>query len=345
MDRTVTITVVSCDGVVAKRYESKTKKKLKNRQVSKSPTSLVASFIRGNSFQTHVPSMPMEQLDTLYMKPGKTKAIPQPLVRWHGTDGMDAEKGGDATVDKELSTLRFTRRFLQYTGTLLPEIFPLNLSLSSGGKLIPMGKAEIIVTGNEKGDSYIDVPITTTIKKVGVSNPIKKSSDHIPMVKVKGDDLQFGLKGDSVLRVILSVTDVQEQDVINDVQEDAYVHQETEDVTTDDTTLDELDDNYGSFLVFLNEESDDHDYASDLSYESDRLANADDVNKAADPHSTGELPTLQLIDEEEVSEDEEKATDVCCLWERLVSSLVSKPAALVETASVVREETHGNVEA
>ena len=348
MDRTVTITVVSCDGVVAKRNESKTKKKLKNRQVTKSSTSLVASFIQNvgdNSFLTHVPSTPMEQLDTLYMKPGRANAIPQPHVRWHG-NGMDAEKGGDATVGKELSTLRFTRRFLHYTGRLLPETFPLNLSLSSGGKLIPMGKAEIIITGNEKGDSYIDVPISSTIKKAGVSNPMKKSSkNHIPMVRVKGDDLQFGLKGDSILRVIVSVTDAQEQDVINHVQEDAYVHQDTEEVTTDDTTFDEPDDNYGSFLEFLSEESDAHAYASDLSYESDRLVNADDVNKVEDPHPTGELPTLQLIDEGEVSEDEEKANeaDVCCLWERFVSTLVSKPAALVVTASVEREESHGNV--
>ena len=371
LERAVSITVLSCDGVVAKRYESKTKKKLgwnnPNRQAMKTPTSLVVSFSQnlsaGNSFLTHVPSMPMEHLDTSCMKSGKAKdTIPQPLVRWHG---MDAGKG-DETVGKELSTLRFIRRFrpkavkdtASSTTRLLPESFPLNLSLSRSGKLITLGKAEIIITGDEKEDSYIDVPISSTIKKVGVSNPIKKSSskDHIPMVRVKGDDLQFGLKGDSILRVLVSVTDVQEQDVINDIQEDAYLHQDTEEVTTDDEECEvndvtvELVDNYGSFLEFLSGDSDVQADATrkqgpDLSYENDGLANVDDESKVGDPHQTGEVPTLQPIEESDVDEGEEKATDACCFWDRLLSSLVSKPAALVETSNLEREENQGNAEA
>ena len=366
LDRAVSITVLSCDGVVAKRYESKTKKKLgwnnPNRQVLKSPTSLVVSFSQnlsaGNSILTHVPSMPMEHLDTSC----KAKATPQPLVHWHG---MDVGKGGDETVGKELPTLRFTRRFrpkavkdaVSSTRMLLPETFPLILSLSRCGKLITLGKAEIIITGDEKEDSYIDVPISSTIKKIGMSSPIKKSSskDHIPMVTVKGDVLQFGLKGDSILRVLVSVTDVQEKDVIKDVQEDAYLQQDTEEVTTDDDDIEvndvtvEPDENYGSFLEFLSEDSDVHadatrEQGSDLSYENDGLANVDDESKVDDPHPTGELPTLQLIEESDVDQDEVQATDACCFWGRLLSSFVAKPVVLVTTTDLERQGNQGNVE-
>ncbi len=265
-DRAVTITVLSCDGVVAKKYESKTK--WKNRQVMKStPTSLAASFSQnlsaGDSFLTHVPSMPMEHLDTSCVKPGKAKPIPQPVVRW---PGMDVDEGGDETVGKELSTLRFTRMFrrdtddnVSSTTKLLPETFSIKLSLSRSGKLISLGRADVVVTsGEEKEDSYIDVPISSTIKKTGVSSPIKKSSkNRIPMVRIKGDDMQFGLKGDSTLRVLVSVTDVQEQDGINDVQGNEILRTDTEDVTTDDDECEvndvtfDLDDKYESFLEFL----------------------------------------------------------------------------------------------
>lgn len=298
LDRAVTITVLSCDGVVAKRYESKTKK-WKNRQVTKSPTSLAASFsqnlLAGDSFLTHVPSLPMENLDTSFIKPGKAKPIPQPAVRW---PSMHVEEGGDETVGKELSTLRFTRRFRQEVDNdnvssptrLLPETFSIKLSLSRSGKLISLGRADVVITsGEEKGVSYIDAPVSSTIKKVGVSSPIKRSSkNRIPMVRIKGDDMQFGLTGDSTLRVLVSVADVQEQDGISGVQGNEIVRVDTEDVTTDDDECEvndvtfELDDKYKSFLEFLNRD--------------------------------GETGTLQLdegkVDKADVDEDEEKSTDV-----------------------------------
>eukprot|EP00984_Skeletonema_dohrnii_P001852 scaffold618_cov130-Skeletonema_dohrnii-CCMP3373.AAC.3 len=105
----VTITVLGCSGVVAKRYDSKNLV-WKNRQVTKTTASIVASFSQhisaGNSFLTHMPSMPMEHLDASSIT---IKPIPQPIVHWPSV-GVCSE-GGDETQCQALSTLRFTRRF------------------------------------------------------------------------------------------------------------------------------------------------------------------------------------------------------------------------------------------
>ena len=338
LDRTVTITVLSCDGVVAKRYESKTKK-WKNRQVTKSPTSLAASFSQnlsaGDSFLTHVPSMPMEHLDTSCMKPGKAKSIPQPIVSW---PSMDVGEGGDGdeAVCKDLSTLRFTRTFrpdvdndnASSTTNLLPETISIKLSLSRKGKLISLGRADVvIISGEEKGDSYIDVPVSSTIKRVGVSSPIKKSSkDRIPMVRIKGDDMQFGLKGDSILRVLVSVADVQEQDGISGVQGNEILRQDTEDITTDDDECEvndvtfELDDKYENFIDFLNEETVtlqlDEGKVDEADVDEDKSTDALVLSRDDDENTSDEL-TLRLdeveMDDADVDEDEETASNASAL--------------------------------
>ncbi len=62
----------------------------------------------------------------------------------------------------------------------------------------------MIIGGEEKGVSSMIVPISSTIKKVASQ---QKSS--IPMVKIKGDNLMFGLRKDAMLRVLVSVSKVQ----------------------------------------------------------------------------------------------------------------------------------------
>ncbi|KAK1742471.1 hypothetical protein QTG54_007036 [Skeletonema marinoi] len=303
LDRAVTITVLSCDGVVTKRYEPKLARK-KNRQVTKTTTSLVASFSQtlsaNSSFLTHVPSMPMEHLDESCTKPDKAKSIPQPTVKW---PSMDVGEVGGETLGQELSTLRFTRRFDEKN---ISETFPISLSLSRCGKMISLGRADVIISVKEKRHSYVNVPISSTIKKVGVSSPMKNKSsskNRIPMVRVKGDNLQFGLKDCSVLSVLVSVTDVQEQDDTNDVQENELMHnQDFEEVTNDDDECEvndvtfELDDKYENILDFLNEAGDD---AIDLSSENDDIANCDEEEKVDCPRPEGVIDGGDIDDDEQ----------------------------------------------
>jgi len=239
-------------------------------------------------------------------RPAKAKSIPQPTVKWPSVDV--GEVGGE-TLGQELSTLRFARRFDEKN---LSETFPISLSLSRCGKMISLGRADVIISVKEKRHSHVNVPISSTIKKVGVSSPMKNKSsskNRIPMVRVKGDNLQFGLKDSSVLSVLLSVTDVQEQDVTNDVQENELMHnQDFEEVANDDDECEvndvtfELDDKYENFLDFLNEADADakRKLGSDLSCENDDIANCDKEEKVDCPRPE------DAIDEGDIDNNDEQ---------------------------------------
>ena len=270
-ERIVTITVLDLSGVVTKKYDPKSLV-WKPRQATKTTTSLVASFKAG-SFLTHVPSIPLEDLDATFM----TTPTPQPTIRW---PSADVSGEGDDAQAQVLSTLRFTRKFRRESventvsskGRFLPETCPINISLSRCGKMISLGKANVIISG-EKGESSILVPITSTIKKTGMSSPLRRSpqrrssdgsmtKDSIPMINIKGDSIQFGLKDDAILRVLVSVAD--KKDDVDHVQEDTLpvtVSQEVMDEESKPYDLDEcevnnvsvkpLEENYEKFLGFL----------------------------------------------------------------------------------------------
>ena len=256
-ERIVTITVLDLSGVVTKKYDPKSLV-WKPRQATKTTTSLVASF-RAGSFLTHVPSIPLEDLDATFM----TTPTPQPTIGW---PSADVSGEGDEAQAQVLSTLRFTRKFRRESvdSTVLPETCPINISLSRCGKMISIGKANVIISG-EKGESSILVPITSTIKKTGMSSPLRRSpkrrssdgsmtKDSIPMINIKGDSIQFGLKDDAILRVLVSVAD-KKDDV--DVQEDKLPVKVSEEVTdldeceVNNVSVKPLEENYEKFLGFL----------------------------------------------------------------------------------------------
>ena len=230
----VRITVLTFEGVVAKRFDPKTKKLVRkaSQALKPSTSNIVVSFSQdvsaNKSFLTHLPSSPMEHLD---VSVSKTKLAPQPTVRW--PTSMEEDEG--------LSTLRFTRRFQQKVASddasssaiLLPETFPINLSLSRRGKLITLGTGTVLISGEEKEESNVAVPIKSTIKKTGINSPMKKSRSkrRIPMMRMKGDDLQFGLRDDSSLGVQVSLTKVHDDntDITDEIQEDEISQKGCED--------------------------------------------------------------------------------------------------------------------
>eukprot|EP00986_Skeletonema_menzelii_P001918 scaffold523_cov148-Skeletonema_menzelii.AAC.3 len=303
----VTITVLGCSGMVTKKYEPKSLV-WKPRQATKTTTSLVAS-LKAGSFLTHVPSIPIENLDATNM----STPTPQPTVLWPSVEG-------DETQAQVLSTLRFTRTFRREAvndtasskGRFLPETCPINISLSRCGKMISLGKANVIISGEEKGESSILVPITSTIKKPGVSSPLRRSpmrrgtsesfitKDSIPMIRIMGDDIQFGLKDDSILRVLVSVTDVQDDlddkltvNVSEDVTDEESKAYEVEDCEVKNVSFDPID-GYAKFLAFLKGAIDAEaikTQETDLSPLSNSANYAGDEEKQNDPP---ELPQLEV---------------------------------------------------
>ncbi len=210
----VTITVLSLHGVLAKKCETKktrisTQQKKDHRRPPMSTTTrLVASFCQtfatdgARSVLTHVPSSPIETSNM------PSKPSLRPIVHWPRSM-LDRRDDGGQEV---LSTLRFAMRFdredatsSQQQGRFAPIICPVKCSLARHGKLVPLGEASIIITGEETGESSMMIPIRRTYKRVkGRKSLRKKSSPHM-MMKIKGDEMVFGLQDDAMVRVLVSV--------------------------------------------------------------------------------------------------------------------------------------------
>ena len=214
----VTITVISLDGIVARRYEpmSKISTQRKKNYDTIDTATVVASFsqtLSGREFLTHLPSDPFE-VETSVIP---TKTVAQHLIQWPGLDNEEAED--DKNI--ELSTYRCSRDFhlerhddVKYSSTkrFIPQTCPISVSISRQGKLISLGIANLIITGEERGVSSVAIPIKIAYRKSKVKKiPVKKfrkGSKSVPMTRVKGDNFQFGLKCDAMLRVLVCATDV-----------------------------------------------------------------------------------------------------------------------------------------
>mmetsp|Transcript_15394 Transcript_15394/g.32647 ORF Transcript_15394/g.32647 Transcript_15394/m.32647 type:complete len:848 (+) Transcript_15394:174-2717(+) len=262
----VAIQVVSVDGILAK--ESYSKEKIKKSEATTSSSgsdnenfaTIVASFAHTvatgkKSFLTHVPSSPLK-LSAI------NRHASQHVAYWPSQASDE-----DGSIEKQsLSTLQFKRHFeAEDVGSggenegatplrrFIPQSCPIHLSISRNGKLVVIGSANIIINGEEKGDSSITIPIISNLRKS--SSPIKKmrrmkgKDDLSQMMKIKGDRFQFGLKSDSTLRVIVRVSDIDEVNTKHERSVAKYentgkdpAHDTTMDSTVSDSDCESIDD-------------------------------------------------------------------------------------------------------
>lgn len=301
----VIITVISLDGLVTKKYHPKTKlqtmlTKNHHQLVAEATTSIVTSISQdlstGKTFFTHVPSLPLG-LDKSFL--AQNQSSHPGVIQWPSTDAQE-----NVCLDKHqlLSTVRIVRSFQRETlvennasstHRLKPHTFPINISLSRHGKLIKLGQARVIVNGEETGTSSVNIPITSTGHKSKVNAGLK-GKKGIPMIRIEDDCIKFGLKEDAMLRVLVSVTNVdsetlQTQDIRDPIPE-------YKDCTSDPSGVyDEDDFDYVGHYVVADE-----NYAE---YEEDE----DDDTSGAGSISLSSLFNSPLDDDGFGEEDEEAA--------------------------------------
>jgi hypothetical protein len=211
----VSITLISVDGLIARRYEPKSKlpTQWKKNDVSIGDrVTIVASFsqvLSGKEFLTHLPSDPIE-VETSVIP---TKPFPQQLVEWPDLDEDEVILDDDDN-NIELSTYQFSRAFQREKHRdgkssamrFIPQTCPINISVFRHGKLLTLGTANLVLTGDERGSSSI-APISMNYRNSKVKNMKRflKGSKSIPMARIQGDNIQFGFKSDAMLRVLVSV--------------------------------------------------------------------------------------------------------------------------------------------
>ncbi len=307
----VSITVISLDGVVTKGYQPRstlpTTKQRRNHSSSSgdaAATSIVASISQDIStektFFTHVPSLPLH-LDAAALHPSSSSD--QSVIQWpHNTDVIE----DDGCVDKHqcLSTVRLKRRFTRELGSLdnnrlRPQKIPINISISRHGKLIALGKASVIVNGEEKGMSSTNIPIMTTYQKKSKIKVGRKSNKGTPMMRIKGDNIKFGLKSDAMLRVLVSVTNVGEERIERetfDLSQTAILEEEEENEVETDVEDGLATDPSGKYT---DDDDDDDQTDADCEYE--------DESVEEDDYEVGDCIIIENTTEDHESDDELRA--------------------------------------
>ena len=232
---------------------------------------------------THVPSLPVPLADTAADSAASVSSnfsvstssnntgsdgtqknsageLQQPVVHWPSA----GDDEGSGAAGGPLSTLRFRRSFVREeslssvsnstskknnsTGSsvrhqFLPQTCPINLSVARNGKLVLLGRVDLVINGEERGQSSLTVPVASSLRKTNpaLNKGVRKlrslgqarSNHHqlaergspstsvtdrssgasgaggkdTPMIKVKGDTFRFGLQENAILRVLVRVED------------------------------------------------------------------------------------------------------------------------------------------
>lgn len=196
-----------------------------------STTTIVASFSRllgtkdgkPKTVMTHVPSSPLPLLQI----GGKKKAT-NSVVRWpeqpreegennNGIDNKPANWGQQA-----LSSYQFQRTFQREEAMagegsasgdrFVPQPLSVQIAISRSGRMFKLGTADILISGEESGESSINMPIKNcnpqaVVPKTNKRFKTRKGNNEkmIPMMKLKGDTLKCGLDPDATLRVLVHV--------------------------------------------------------------------------------------------------------------------------------------------
>ena len=248
----VTVTVLSLHGCGVTSRKKKKKRKAASKDSS---AAIVASFSQSLTnetskvFLTHVPSL-QTQLDV-------STDNSQPVFNW------PADESSDDAESRNLSTLEFTRSFVRESGTTdryVAQTCPVNLSIQRGSKLALLGKANLIINGEENGASSITVPIVpvnirekSTVKKLKNKATMSQSDKS---VKVKGDIFQFQLDGSAMLRVSVHVSDPSQQKEEQSVTTPSCITETVEcqeDVYEDDDDSSLEQDDYAGCILENNE--------------------------------------------------------------------------------------------
>jgi hypothetical protein len=313
----VKITVISLDGVVTKKYQPKSKlpskqKKKNGKNLGNTAASMVASFSsqqlsKEKTFFTHLPSVPieMEVLSTTDLNS---------IIQWPNPD--------DAKEKQNLSTVQITREFVHEKNTttsttstdenassskerrFVPQTCSIDISISRQGKLIKLGQANLLISGEERGDSTINIPVvsspyekTSRARKSYVKKVKGNKKSATQFLRIKGDNLQFGLKSEAAIRVLVSVCGV--DDMVNEEREstnefDNKVHDESVTYADDDSVCvfddDSIEqDDYVDYIKTANE-------SNELRLLRQQLKNSEEMIQSLKV----ELDTSQVAAKEEI---------------------------------------------
>ncbi len=112
--------------------------------------------------------------------------------------------------------LAFHAEFSTTTSRFIPQSVPIQVSVSRFGRMYKLGTANLLLSGEENGDSSLAVPVTSCYRGTVKNNKFKSifssltkhgEDKEIRMLALKGDTLKCGLDPNATLRVLVHVSE------------------------------------------------------------------------------------------------------------------------------------------
>ena len=196
-----------------------------NTTTSTSATKVVASLSRvtkNKNVMIHLSSMPLTVPETNHKgRSAKKNCITNGIssvVQWPEQQQEDSPGYKQREPSSYQFQLAFHAEYSTAKVRFVPQLVPIQISISRFGRMYKIGTAQLLVSGEENGDSSIAVPVTSCYhfgtpksnKFKGIlSGSLTKSNEDktMRMLALKGDTLKCGLDPNATLRVLVHVSE------------------------------------------------------------------------------------------------------------------------------------------
>ena len=191
-------------------------------------TQVVASMSRvtkNKNVMIHLSSLPLAVPEItdggLANKKKKERTSLCSVVRWPEHAQQHPQEATHGNKQRDPASYQFQLGFhTEYSTTtsrFVPQHVPIQISISRFGRMYKLGTANLLVSGEENGDSSIAVPVTSCYLGIPKSNKFKgilggsltkhNEDKAMRLLTLKGDTLKCGLDPTASLRVLVHVSE------------------------------------------------------------------------------------------------------------------------------------------
>ena len=194
---------------------------------------------------SHVNSLPLQLSTPTKSNSDKSKGINGALssnevVYWGSNNNNDATKSSftfqryfpyeTTSSSSSSSTLASSNNNPQQR--YVPQLVPLQISISRNNKLHKLGTAQVYINGEENGITSVNVPIqcVTAAKKTSRNS----NDNNMTSIKIKGDSsFKCGVMNRATLRVVITVSDPTNSSMFSRLSKALAFENEDEEVMVD----------------------------------------------------------------------------------------------------------------
>ena len=200
----IQVMIYSMEGIRRHDAESRHPKRNPQKSTSKAPTTAIVS-LRGQVIKTLVPSAPIS-----FYEPRKAATVVRGVAYWQDNILSEETKSKDEILPSTFELTRNMKRQcfhrearIDQISQLIPERVDLVVGIARGKDIFPLGVASAVVSGEEEGESVINIPIKSLLPQN--EKMLSKKGRQKKGLLFDGDSYWYSLDFNAFLRVGICV--------------------------------------------------------------------------------------------------------------------------------------------